>query len=144
MHKEGVQTMQQDIKKGREEKRTGYGVCVTGGLLSTSQLLLPVHLVEEILRAQEKVIYLAALLVPLGGVVHSQFGLLCEELADVGDRKHYLLHGAIQTYNLNTTTTVSFMQQLDLSSFNWVFDTVFRCISKTLELSAKKKTPPTT
>lgn len=71
--------------------------------MSTSQLLLPVHLIEEVFRAQEKVIDLAALLIPLCGVVDSQFGLLGEELADVGHRKDYLLHGTIQSYDLDET-----------------------------------------
>lgn len=68
----------------------------------TSQFLLPVHLIEEVFRTQEEVINLAALLVPLGGVVDTQLGLLGEKLADVGHRKDYLLHGAIQPYNLDT------------------------------------------
>lgn len=63
--------------------------------MSTSQLLLPVHLIEEVLRAQEEVIDLAALLITLCGVVDAQLGLLGEELTDVGHRKDNLLHGAI-------------------------------------------------
>lgn len=38
----------------------------------TSELLLPVHLIEEVLRSQEEVVDLAALLVSLRGVVDSQ------------------------------------------------------------------------
>ncbi len=72
--------------------------------MSTSQLLLPVHLIEKVLRAQEEVIDLAALLIPLCGVVDTQLGLLGQELTDVGHRKDDLLHGAIQPYNLDTTT----------------------------------------
>lgn len=72
--------------------------------MSTSQLLLPVHLVEEVLGAQEEVIDLAALLVALRGVVHPQLGLVGEELTDVGHGEDYLLHGAIQPHNLDTTT----------------------------------------
>lgn len=71
--------------------------------MSTSQLLLPVHLIEEVFRAQEEIIDLAALLIPLCGVVDTQFGLLGKKLADVGHRKDYLLHGAIKPHNLDTT-----------------------------------------
>lgn len=71
--------------------------------MSTSQLLLPVHLIEEVFRTQKEVIDLTALLIPLCGVVDTQLGLLGEELTDVGHRKDYLLHGAIQPYNLDTT-----------------------------------------
>lgn len=72
--------------------------------MSTSQLLLPIHLIEEVLRAQEEVIDLTALFVPLCGVVDAQLGLLGEELADVGHGEDDLLHGAIQPYDLDTTT----------------------------------------
>lgn len=81
--------------------RTGHGVCATRGLLSTSQFLLPVHLIEEVLGAQEEVVDFAALLVSLRGVVHSQLGLLREELADVGHGEDDLLHGAIQPHDLS-------------------------------------------
>lgn len=90
--------------KSRGKARTGNGVRVTSRLLSTSQLLLPVHLIEKIFRAQEEVVDLTALLVALGGVVDSQLGLLGEELADVGHGEHNLLHGAIQSHNLDTPT----------------------------------------
>lgn len=42
----------------------------------TSQFLLPVHFIEEVLGPQEEVIDLAALLVPLCSVVYPQFRLL--------------------------------------------------------------------
>lgn len=70
--------------------------------MSTSQLLLPDHFVKEVLGAQEEIIDLTALLVTLGGVVHTQLGLLSEELTDVGHREDYLLHGAVKTHNLST------------------------------------------
>lgn len=38
----------------------------------TSKLLLPIHFIKEVLCSQEEVIDFAALLVPLGGVVHPQ------------------------------------------------------------------------
>lgn len=41
----------------------------------TSEFLLPVHLVEEVLCSQEEVVDLAALLVSLGGVVDAQLRL---------------------------------------------------------------------
>lgn len=66
----------------------------------TAELLLPVHLVEEVLGPQEEVVDLAALLVPLRGVVDSQLGLGRQELADVGHWEHNLLHGAVLTHNL--------------------------------------------
>ena len=105
--REGAGTVKQllegEERKKEEYKRTGNRVCVTSSLLSTSQLLLPVHLVEEILGAQEEVVDLAALLVALSGVVDAQLGLLREELADVWHREDYLLHGAVQTHDLDTT-----------------------------------------
>jgi len=70
----------------------------------TSELLLPVHLIKEVLCSEEEVVDLAALLVSLGGIVHSQLWLWGQELTDVGDREYYLLHGAILTYNLNRET----------------------------------------
>lgn len=72
--------------------------------MSTSQLLLPIHLIKKIFRSQEEVVDLAALLVTLGGVVDSQLGLLGEELADVWHGEDNLLHGAIQSHNLYTAT----------------------------------------
>lgn len=69
--------------------------------MSTSQFLLPVHLIEEVLRAQEEVIDFAALFVSLRGVVHTQLGLLREELADVGHGEDDLLHGAVQAHDLS-------------------------------------------
>lgn len=75
--------------------------------MSTSQLLLPIHLIEEILRAQEEVIDLATLLISLCGVVYTQLGLLSEELADVGHREDDLLHRAIQPHNLDTKQSSS-------------------------------------
>lgn len=66
----------------------------------TSELLLPVHLVKEVFRPQEEVVDLAALLVPLGGVVDAQLGLGGQELADVWHGEHNLLHGAVLTHNL--------------------------------------------
>lgn len=86
--------------------------------MSTSQLLLPVHFIEEIFRTQEEVIDLAALLIPLCGVVHTQFRLLGEELADVWHRKHNLLHGAIQSYNLDTTTLRYCDVQINLEPYH--------------------------
>lgn len=68
----------------------------------TSQLLLPVHLIEEVLRLEEEVVDLAALLVPLRGVVDAQLGLLGEELADAGHGEHDLLHGAVRPDNLHS------------------------------------------
>lgn len=94
----------QEYKKRRGKERTGNCVRVTGSLLSTSQLLLPIHFIEKVLGAQEEVIDLAALLVSLGGVVDPQLGLLGEKLADVGHGKNDLLHGAIESYNLSTVT----------------------------------------
>lgn len=94
-----------NYKKRREKERTGNSICVTGSLLSTAQLLLPIHLIEKVLRAQEEVIDLAALLISLGGVVDPQLGFLGEELADVGHGKDDLLHGAIESYDLSTVTT---------------------------------------
>lgn len=73
-------------------------------LLPTSELLLPVHLVEEVLCSQEEVVDLAALLVSLRRVVDSQLRLRGQELADVGHREHYLLHGAVLAHNLNRET----------------------------------------
>lgn len=67
---------------------------------STSELLLPIHLVKEVLCSQEEVVDLAALLVSLSGVVDPQLGLRGQELADVGHREHDLLHGAVLTHNL--------------------------------------------
>lgn len=81
------------------EAQGGERVCVCE---ITSQLLLPVHLVEEVLRPQEEVVNLAALLIPFCSVVDTQLGLLGEKLADVGHWKDDLLHGAIQPYNLDT------------------------------------------
>lgn len=69
--------------------------------MSTSQFLLPVHLIEEVLRAQEEVVDFAALFVLLCGVVHTQLGLLREELADVGHGEDNLLHGAVQAHDLS-------------------------------------------
>lgn len=66
----------------------------------TSELLLPVHLVEEVLGAQEEVVDLAALLIPLRGVVNAQLGLLGEELANAGHREDDLLHGPVQSDDL--------------------------------------------
>lgn len=80
--------------------------------MSTSQLLLPVHFIEEVFRAQEEIIDFAALLVPLCGVVDTQLGFLGEELADVGHGKNYLLHGAIQPYNLDTAISQHILQLL--------------------------------
>ena len=68
----------------------------------TSQLLLPVHLIEEVFGTQKEVVNLAALLVSFCSVVDTQLGLLGEKLADVGHGKDYLLHGAIQPHNLDT------------------------------------------
>lgn len=70
----------------------------------TSKLLLPIHLVKEVLCSQEEVVDFAALLVPLGGVVHPQLRLRRQELADVGHRENDLLHGAVLTHNLNKNT----------------------------------------
>lgn len=81
--------------------RTGHGVSATRGLLSTSQFLLPVHLIEEVLRAQKEVIDFATLFVTLCGVVHTQLGLLREELADVGHGEDDLLHSAVQAHDLS-------------------------------------------
>lgn len=75
----------------------------------TSQFLLPVHLVKEVFGAQKEVINLAALLIPFCGVVDTQLGLLGEKLADVGHRKDYLLHGAIQPHYLGTITDAAQM-----------------------------------
>lgn len=69
--------------------------------MSTSQFLLPVHLIEEVLGAQEEVVDLAALFVSLCGVVHAQLGLLREELADVGHGEDDLLHGSVQAHDLS-------------------------------------------
>lgn len=69
-------------------------------LALTAELLLPVHLVEEVLGSQEEVIDLAALLVPLSGVVDPQLGLGCQKFADVGHREHNLFHCAVLTHNL--------------------------------------------
>lgn len=63
-------------KRGRKWVRTRHRVCVTSCLLSTSQLLLPIHLVEEVFGAQEEVIDLASLLVALRGVIHPELRLL--------------------------------------------------------------------
>lgn len=71
--------------------------------MSTSQFLLPVHLIEEVLGAQEEVIDFAALFVSLRGVVYTQLGLLCQELADVGHGEDDLLHGAVQAHNLSNS-----------------------------------------
>lgn len=70
--------------------------------ISTSELLLPVHLIEEVLCSQEEVVDFAALLVSFRGVVDSQLGLRGQELTDVWHREHYLLHGAILAHNLET------------------------------------------
>lgn len=107
--------------------------------MSTSQLLLPVHLIKEVLRAQEEVIDLAALLIPLCGVVDTQLGLLGEELTDVGHREDYLLHGAIQSYNLDTTTEAATTlchcgRQLNLDPImSSLKQTVFCNFKKTLQ-----------
>lgn len=70
----------------------------------TSEFLLPVHLIEEVLGSQEEVVDLAALLVSLCGEVDSQLRLGGQELTDVGHGEHNLLHGAVLTHNLNRDT----------------------------------------
>lgn len=85
--------------------------------MSTSQLLLPIHLIEEIFRAQEEVIDLATLLISLCGVVHTQLGFLSEELADVGHRKDYLLHCAIQPYDLDTKNSSGHLYKKQVAFF---------------------------
>lgn len=69
----------------------------------TADLLLPPHLVVEVVELLEEVVNLAALVVSLGGGEHAHHGLLREVLADVGDRKHDLLHGAVVTHDLTNT-----------------------------------------
>lgn len=66
----------------------------------TADLLLPPHLIVEVVKLLEEVVDLAALVVSLGGGEHTHLGLLSEVLADVGDWKHDLLHGAVVTHNL--------------------------------------------
>ena len=43
---------------------------------------------------------LAALVVPLSGVVDEMFGFLGEVLTDLGDREYDLLHGSVMSHNL--------------------------------------------
>ncbi len=66
----------------------------------TADLLLPPHLIVQVVKLLEEVVDLAALVVSLGGGEHTHLGLRGEVLADAGDRKHYLLHGAVMSHNL--------------------------------------------
>ncbi|TNN41334.1 hypothetical protein EYF80_048508 [Liparis tanakae] len=87
----------------RGTQRSALGDLRGKECLRERDLKLAVHLIEKVLGAQEEVVDLAALLVPLGAVVDAQLGLLGEELADVGHGEDDLLHGAIQTHDLDTT-----------------------------------------
>ena len=66
----------------------------------TAYLLLPAHLIIEVVKLREEIVDLAALVIPLGCSEHARLGLLCQVLTDVGHWKHYLLHGAVVTHNL--------------------------------------------
>lgn len=68
----------------------------------TSDLLLPFHLIVEIFRLLEEVVHFASLLIPLRRVEHSVLGFPSEELTDVGDREHNLLHCPVVPHNLET------------------------------------------
>lgn len=66
----------------------------------TADLLLPPHLIVEVVKLLEEVIDFAALVVPLGAGEDANFGLFGQVFADVGDWKHNLLHGAVMTHDL--------------------------------------------
>lgn len=66
----------------------------------TADLLLPPHLVVEVVKLLEEVVDLAALVVSLGGGEDADLGLLGQVFADAGDGKHDLLHGAVVTHDL--------------------------------------------
>lgn len=68
----------------------------------TTYLLLPAHLVVEVVELLEEVVDLTALVVPLGGGEDADLGLLRQVLADVRDGKHNLLHGAVVAYDLES------------------------------------------
>lgn len=72
----------------------------TGNSRLTADLLLPAHLIVEVVKLLEEVVDLAALVVPLGGVKHAALGLLGQILANVWDGKYNLLHGAVVAHNL--------------------------------------------
>ena len=67
----------------------------------TADLLLPAHLIVEVVELLEEVVDLAALVVPLGGGEHPHLGLQGQVLTDVGDGEHKLLHAAVVTHNLD-------------------------------------------
>ena len=69
--------------------------------LHTADLLLPAHLVVEVVELLEEVVDLAALVIPLSGGEHPHLGLQGQVLTDVGDREHQLLHAAVMTHNLD-------------------------------------------
>lgn len=70
----------------------------------TADLLLPSHLIVEVVKLLEEVVHLAALVVSLGGGENSGLGLLGEVLTDVWNWKHDLLHTPIMTHNLKRET----------------------------------------
>lgn len=67
----------------------------------TSKFLLPVHFIKEVLGAQEEVIDLAALLIPLRGIIYSQFWFLRQEFTDAGHREDNLFHRSVQSDDLS-------------------------------------------
>lgn len=69
-------------------------------LTLTSDLLLPFHLVVEVLCLLEEVVHLASLLIPLRGVEHAVLGFPREEFTDVGDGEDNLLHSPVVPHNL--------------------------------------------
>lgn len=66
----------------------------------TADLLLPPHLIVEVVKLLEEVVDLAPLVIPLCAGEDANLGLLSQVFADVGDGKHNLLHGAVVTHNL--------------------------------------------
>lgn len=87
-----------------------------GRLWLTADLLLPPHLIVEVVKLLEEVVDLAALVVSLCGGEHTHLGLLGQVLADVGYWKHDLLHGAIMTHNLTNTFMVNPSRRISFST----------------------------
>ena len=67
----------------------------------TSKFLLPLHLRKHVLVTVEEVGDLGALVVALRRVVDARLGVRCDVLADLGDREHDLLHGAVVPHDLD-------------------------------------------